>query len=320
MSNTTYLAIQAVLYPVPAFLHFFGLYLLITIKNLGPAEDQRAFLIHLSISESGFCFSKMAHRFLFLFGYDKIALKVWIFQTGFFFTELCLIMDLLTLDRFLAVHLNITYKTYITKQRVNLCIAASWLLSTIVFLISFLVVDIKDVVNLFIFFIWPIVEYSFLLIAIPVYVYIFIKVNNNRYQMKMLKKNLSLSIKLSDPITVIKSSTSSSSDLERRRRALLSFSAAKEKIKKKTFVPFLLITTFLSFWLIPDQIQFVLMITTKHIPSEVHFASNILYIVATFCDSLIYIIGTPKVREFLKQRKKSLKSRSRNTVELKYGV
>ena len=349
MTEKTYLAIQAVLYTVPGFLHLFGLYLLYVIKHLGPAEDQRAYLINLSISESGFCFSKMVHRILYLFDYNVIALKMWIFQTGFFFTEVCFIMVLLTLDRFMAIYLNIKYRQYITRRRVKFCIAGSWLLSLTVFLVSFFAVDIKYVLNLFTFWIWPIEEYSFLIIAIPVYIYIFIKVHNNQSRIKILKKNLSdlttittysnknaqssespQSTKASSTTTTtttVNDITQSSASLQStklptttatsttpaiRRNTIMQYSdsrikppkrkTTKEKIKRNTFVPFLLILTFVLFWFIPDQIQLVLLLTTKKIPSEILFASNLSYIVAALFDSLIYIIGISKVREFLSRR------------------
>ena len=300
--DKTHLAIQAVLYIAPGILHLCGLYLLFVVKNLGPAEEQRAFLVNLSISEAGFCFMKMAHRFLFLFGHNEIARKIWIFQTGFFFTEVCLIMDMLTVDRFLAVFLNIRYKKYATNRAVNFCILISWIISGMLYLICFLVVDIKDVVNLFTFFIWPIEQYSFLLIAIPVYVYIFIKISKNRRKMKILRRRLS-----SDPsslttgfVVVNQASVSTSSRVKKH-----SFSvSAREKIKKNTFVPFLLIATFMLFWLVPDQIQLGLLVTINYIPPEIHFFSNLSYIVAALCDGLIYIIGTPRVRQLLKQRLK----------------
>ena len=368
MTVKIYLAIQAALYTVPGFLHFFGLYLLHVIQHLGPVEDQRAYLINLSISECGFCFSKMIHRILYMLDFNSIALKVWIFQTGFFFTEVCFIMMLLTLDRFMAIYLNIKYRRYITKQRVKFCIAASWCLSLLVFLLCFLVVDIEYVVNLFTFLIWPIEEFSFLFMAIPVYIYIFIKVHDNKNRRKILKRHLRdlTSIQYKDSptktrttnhilqtlvnsksITTNTTSTnnvtqSSSADLPKpapptttttttteiaittkskpttTAKAITTHTIMKcasdsrirptrktatEKIKKNTFVPFLLILTFVLFWLVPDQIQLVLLLTTKDIPSEIYFASNLSYIVAAFCDGLIYIIGTPKVREFLSRSK-----------------
>lgn len=71
------------------------------------------------------------------------------------------------------------------------------------------------------------------------------------------------------------------------------------KKPKRLFVPTLIISTFLFFMLLPDQIYFYLYLRGIDVSSIVHDLFAISYCIAYASDAIIYIFLSPQVRKTL---------------------
>jgi len=283
------LIVQACLYSVPAILHLFGLYLLYTVRELDSADDQRLYLKHLSIVELLFCIGKILHRCLAIHGHDDLAYKAWILQTSLLFTVYTLIMILVTLDRFLAIYLNIKYKLYVTKLRINLCVGACWILSGAVSLSCYWGTSRADVDYVIVVYIWPAEEFLFISVACPVYFYIFVRLHENRRKTTKTLKAL----QNVDKVHLTLQPSNSASKRWRTRDAIV------RKVKKNLFIPTLLIATFVLFWIVPDQMEFFSHIKGVTHSPDVYFFINLSYILAVCSDALIYTFGIPSIKKYV---------------------
>ena len=184
------LIIRACLYTIPTSLHVVGLYFLITIKNLGTAEDQRLYLKHLSLAEIMICTFKIATHVVELADLHHTAERIWVFQTTLFFTVYILILAALTVDRFLSVYLNVKYPRYVTRKKVHATLLASWSLSALIAVLIFTLLEHNERRYFIVVYLWPTEEAIFLAIALPTYFYIFAKLRRNRAYMLSIKRHV----------------------------------------------------------------------------------------------------------------------------------
>ena len=166
-----------------------------------------------------------------------------------------LVMILLTLDRFLAIYLNIQHKLYVTKKRINTCVGGCWLLSFVVSLLCYWGTSPANADYVIIVYLWPVEELLFILVACPVYIYIFIRLHKNRRQRDKTLRSL----RKVDQAHLLQPNDSAS----RRRKTR---EAIVRKVKKNLYLPTLLIATFVLFWIVPDQMEFFSHV--KHSPKN----------------------------------------------------
>lgn len=174
------LRIQSVCYVIPTVMHLVGLYSLYHVKHIALYDNQRMYLFHLSLSEFLICSLKIVHRLCELYSLRDAAFRVWLIQTGTFFTAYVLIMTLLTLDRYLAVSISLKYPLWITKRKTGYCLVTCWIASVVFTVVFSLKPNQNEVRYIVIVYLWPIEELLFLFIAILTYTYIFVKIRHNR--------------------------------------------------------------------------------------------------------------------------------------------
>ena len=188
--DDTKLIVRACLYIIPTALHVVGMYFLVTLKNLGTAEDQRLYLKHLSMAEIMICIFKIATHVVDLADNHSAAECMWVFQTTLFFTVYILILAALTVDRFLSVYLNLKYPRYVTRTRVHATLIASWSVSAAITVLVFTMLERNERRYYIVVYLWPTEEAIFLAIAVPTYFYIFAKLHRNRSYMKSIKRQM----------------------------------------------------------------------------------------------------------------------------------
>ena len=328
-------------------------------------DNQRLYLFHLSLSEFLICSLKIVHRLCELFKLRDAAFKVWIVQTGTFFTAYVLIMILLTLDRYLAVSLSLKYPLWISKRKTSYCLIVCWIVSVIFTIIFLVKPNQSEVRYIVIVYLWPIEELLFLLIAILTYTYIFVKIRHNRKCSIRLISQLQ-SVNYVIPIasgktnreigkpehkngkppdstienTVIRGSNNGINDRlsgevhpekdgscknddvnnnnnnKRRsdRERLRNNNNSLRRIKQRLYLPSLLITTFVLFWILPDQVEFFYSVNNIQVTPMFSFKINMFYVLALSADALIYVLGISQIRKQIFnfwKRKSNVNRRSR---------
>ena len=96
------------------------------------------------------------------------------------------IMILLTLDRFLAVYLNIKYELYCTRKKTIVLLLAAFLVANSFFAYVF----VKNILNPWNYrrwlylYVYPVFGFGFVIYACLVYLYIYKKIKKNKDQRK----------------------------------------------------------------------------------------------------------------------------------------
>ena len=122
---TNYIYIVASL--IPLTLHLIGIYLLHTKSEHLP-DNQKTLLTNLSISEIILCAYSIVYSSISYFDLDKetdaIVLCSWCMGSLSFY----LILQWITIDRFLYVYLNIKYSIILTARFTRAVVAGIWML------------------------------------------------------------------------------------------------------------------------------------------------------------------------------------------------
>jgi len=321
-------------------IHLIGLILLIQIKSSHRLTTfQYVCLINLSIIEIYFCVSGIAIRVSHLFGSQTLNYYVTVFTGCGFGLWYFSTMVLLTVDRFLAVYLNIHYKRIISPTRIKYTLLISFVLAvsvtTVIFGTDSDIVAIEIVLQKYA---WPTVHTILLFVVVSTYTYLFHriryfrnKLKNGSYRVKNSSfrqepeevllnpttQNLdtkndvnSLMAQLQDSSKV---TTKSSVTTQKRRNIPTSFRTGKKteqllrfnRARRGFYLPTLLIVTYLLFWTLPDFIYFGCRLDGKRLKDRSPMADavvSLIYIVGLLCDACIYIFGVPEVRQLLAKK------------------
>ena len=175
-----------------------------------------------------------------------------------------LIIVILTLDRFLEVHLNIKYTLYFSNKKAKLAIATVCILGIAIMAgnsLIWYIFEPKSMSEIWHFYIFPTLDGLFFVIAILTYGYIY-----HQFR-KMLKKDM------------------------------------KKAVRKTTFyVPSLVIVNFLVFLVVPDFIRISINIQ-KHSDPKLQFAiTHLLYPVCNILNVNIYIFLNRTHRKILRRK------------------
>ena len=139
-------------------------------------------------------------------------------------------------------------------------------------------------------FLWPIVEIIVMLYSIPVYIYILRKMSKNRKVDKSVKLQLSNS-----------SSSGLSKEAGGDNTKRMQNRYSTRMFKGIVHLPFLLVTTFLTFWLIPDQIIFFTKLFDVKISTEVWFVMGLSFAVGFITDPVLYVLLSKEFRKVIRR-------------------
>eukprot|EP00111_Clytia_hemisphaerica_P019320 TCONS_00057036-protein len=167
-----------------------------------------------------------------------------------------------------------------SKKKTYISILVVFILSFILVIIYFSTCNTYKQVRYYnSVFLWPIAEIIVILYSVPVYFHILKKMNQNRKIDKCIKLQLS--------------NVSSGGSAPQKRQSARIF-------KGLVHLPFLLVTTFLTFWLIPDQIIFFTKLSSKKISTEVWFVMGISFAAGFITDPVLYILLSKEFQKVLK--------------------
>ena len=276
MENEYFLILEITLFSVTALVHILGIYVLIKHSRL-IARNQRTYLLSLSASEMSLSIGHIMLNIVYLVCSSHLPKSIWvavieiIYYDGVWIVNLTT-MIMLTLDRFAEVLLNLKYELYITRRKTLVVVGSIWLfgiLTTVTFIILHFIYNIHYF-NISYRYIYPILDTVVVSNAIMVYSYIYIK-----------RFNINKQILPSD-----------------QDYALPSNSVGKQRKKRKFFVPFLILITFVLFVYIPDLIYFT-NISLRNEDDWFTRVSTVLYSINMLLDAVIYIFLQRGVRKFI---------------------
>ncbi|XP_057311188.1 galanin receptor type 1-like [Hydractinia symbiolongicarpus] len=259
------------LFSLGVIFHSFGIYLLHQTKKSSPNKTQWLYLLNLSVAELVLCVTGASRRFFKFIHHKEIAMSITLYQWTGCLLVYFIAMIALTVDRFLAVYLNIRYQLHCTEMKTNIFIISTWVISTLFAVIINESFSEEEILNLTIMYLFPVCEGTFLLIAIFTYAYFYKKVRRNRIRHSV----------------AVSSVTAGVSEGENRRQ---------KQRNNGLYVPTLIVITFVFFVILPDQVFFVT--TILHIRIS-HLILNIMgvgYALGFILDAIIYVFLCSQVR------------------------
>ncbi|XP_057308063.1 galanin receptor 2b-like [Hydractinia symbiolongicarpus] len=258
-------------------LHILGLYLLQNSRYNN--ENQKLLLTHLSLSEVLLCLSGALKHVLTYLNADTAAFYVFALKNTGFSTLYYFMMLALTVDRFCEFYLNIRYPIIWNSTKTKYIMGLIWGLSTLFCLVIVLYIPSNSNMVYLIssLYVYPGCEILCMVAIVFTYGYLFTKLRKSR----RVRHTASYSSSAPD----FPSTTSGNSN-----------SKIVIKKPKRFFVPTLIISTFLIFMLLPDQIYFYLYLRGIEVSSFVHDLFAISYCIAYASDAIVYIFLSSQVR------------------------
>ena len=265
---TSIIAIIICLLAVP--LHITALTLLYQLKSTGLKSSQKYLMKCLCFSEIGLCVTFMSIRTAFVLHFQKkiISVIVFIFQATVLCTMYCVVMTMITIDRFLEFRFTLKYPLICSVKKTKIIVLFFLLMATVVFLsISAKFVAASNFKNSFSHYIYLGGNSAFLVIASFTYVFIFKKLRQNRKELVNMRKRVNVYVQ--------------------KRSAF------------KMFVPSLIIITFIIFTVIPNLIEAISY--TKNVSDFNDHTRFIMYPLGWFLDPLMYIFSLKVIRKKLRR-------------------
>lgn len=262
--------IITVISPFVILVHIFAIILVIKEKCI--TENQKCLIVSLSIVE--ICLALGG----FIRNVDQDFLKIFIFTTASLMAMF--IMIFITLDRFLAVYLNIKYERFCTRRKTIVLLLAAFLVANSFFAYVF----VKNTLNPWNYrrwlylYVYPVFGFGFVIYACLVYLYIYNKIKKNKVQRKKMMHRF-------------KSNT--------REAVTQHF----KKNKFKLFVPGLIILNFILFMVVPITITMIIYVLHEGENIEIDHLPfvSVLYTVSFLIDPLIYLFHMKSAKRICKR-------------------
>lgn len=173
------------LFAIAIILHIVAISLLLYLPK---RRNQDVIFLHISASEICMCCCELTQNILsrsYNVGTLPINIIILI-QVSFFVIPNILFMLILTLERFGKIYFGIKYPIYFSRYRLGIVLSLTWMIGIICSVIA-LPLKLKCNINtlaIIFTYIFPILESTFLVVAVIVYSYIykkFYEVKNFRY-------------------------------------------------------------------------------------------------------------------------------------------
>ena len=272
-------------------LHSIGAYALISLYPTCRHKPQRIYIANLAISEGLINFIEVIRDIPELFSMssqtkatvDKV--REYLLMVSFIGISIVYYLDMmyLTMDRLLNILLSLKYPQYWNETRAKYLLITTWLVGIVIttgMVIVYIFFSFPWEVT-FYKYIYPALEFLYIIIAFATYYVIFRKYNKSQVR-----------------LSVISLSTANQSTTVRKRNICAEF--------RKSFflIPVLLISTYLIFMIIPDMTYlFVAVINNQH-SNDLSNACWISYAISNLLDAGIYIYFHDDVRKFLIKKMK----------------
>lgn len=255
------------LFAIAIILHIVAISLLLYLPK---RRNQDVIFLHISASEICMCCCEVTQNILsrsYNVGTLPISIIILI-QISFFVIPNILFMLILTLERFGKIYFGIKYPIYFSRYRLGIVLSLTWMIGIICSVIA-LPLKLKCNINtlaIIFTYIFPILESTFLVVAVIVYSYIykkFYEVKNFRYD---------------------------NNDSQR----------TQARLKKVNFIPpFLIIFNFIVFVIAPDIANMTFFYLTDS-GEQIHTNTLvIIYVVGFINDAIIYIFLQLHLRKLL---------------------
>ena len=180
--------------PIGIFVHVIALVLLYDDRKI--KENSKYHFVSLCLTEIGLTVGSVIDPLGILFYINPLIKEI---LKLFGMTSLSImymsVMFFITLDRLLAVYLNIKYNQYCTEKRTLVVLIIVFVIS-IIFYLCILIsnrMNPWDYGKFLMVYIYPIFQAWLLLTAFVTYLYIFVKVRENRLARKKIEKQISRS-------------------------------------------------------------------------------------------------------------------------------
>ena len=171
-----------------------------------------------------------------------------------------------------------------------------------ILLFCFLENDYEQTLTVMSVYLWVPFDDVFILVAIVTYIYIFVSIK--RKQRENITGILASYNRETENINI---------NVGRRKSSILSLKSEKYLTWKSYIVPLLLISTFLVFIGIPDNVYFCFFILNKKLPPWFEPITFILYPIGIIADAFIYTLCPKFMRQFLMKKFKKLFCRNHNS-------
>lgn len=319
--------------------HLIGMILLIHLYKKCRKKAQQLYLIHLSIAE--FCMNLLeAVRITMNYCSEQYygnqgdaevisQIRHYLLIVQFTGVSITYYFDMIyiTVDRLMVIYLSFRYRKYWNGKRAKYLLLVTWFIalttSTIVAL-SYHYYKFQWEPVFFKYF-FPTIEFLFILLAIPIYVLIFRRYTKKR---KTLSKRRDEDNNSREHDLATRTESNGSHLINFRFFSLGSHAAqhasqnGSADFKRSVFyIPFLLITTFLVFMVIPDLCYLFIAIIYENPSETLSTLCWISYAVSNLIDAWIYIFLQHHVLNFLKKgfsrrklKKEEKKKEQRKTV------
>ena len=265
------------IFMIPALFHFVGILLLYNIRSLASHKTHFWHLTTLAISEMIYSIT-LTVRYLFTENLTVLYTIIIVSDAGvLIFIDL--IMQLILLDRFLEIFLNIRYPVYWSVKKTNICILVCILLSIVPVLILILLywLDLPTVFGVLAVYLYPFICFAFLLTSLLTYGYII--------------KNILHHLKNTNRVHSTVSRESNSVVEQRMRR----------RLRNSMILPTLLIVTYLAFRVSPSLLYFYRGLK-RHFPTPIEIMiAQLLMFTALVSDALIYLFTYKPIHKFLRR-------------------
>ncbi|XP_057310168.1 histamine H2 receptor-like [Hydractinia symbiolongicarpus] len=284
-------AVSLVSYVVPFVLHSFGMILLLT-KSSNVSRSQTILMINLSLSE--ICLSATSAAYIvvyYYYGNQNIMYQHAVICSMAFCLPYYAVMYILTLDRLAEVYLNIRYPLYWSARKTKYCMIIVWLITLCLQFSLFVYIRVEQVngfeklEDFSHFYGFPFVDMVFVIIAFATYIYIMRKIRRNRKVMARMSVS-------------IERNTDRNTD---------GFSSNGQKLRQHPkpanlhlLLPFLLVTTFVLFIVIPD---FIFLLMYKGFLANTFLLDIIMNIILSIgysSDACIYVLLSTLFKNLLR--------------------
>ena len=255
-------------------LHIFGFSLVWKIKtNSLCSPSQKICLLTLSGTEIIYSTGAIARRILMILREKEAFEEFDIWLTGGLNAFYIGVMTLLTIDRFLAVFLNINYSVYCTETKTKVSLFLYFILAMLIPIILIAACDnYAERSKAMSLIIWPACDFSFISIALATYIYMYRQISKNKRKQATLTKSVRVS-----------------HQSENLRKS--------KDLKKGFYFPTLLIVTFMMFWIFPNLTFLYYTKVGEQMPKALTQLMIMLYPFGLVCDASLYIIFPWTVRK-----------------------
>ena len=280
-------------YIIPTCFQIMGIYLLLKVKHKCEDQPQYWHLLSMSCVELSYCLHCLATGIVKKCTRASDLTKFIMVVVGnsgllwFYF----MIMLVILFDRFMEIYLHMHYHRVCSLRRTKLVLSCSLLLSICVTLICvFCIKTAADIHRFFTMFFWPPMCVIYFGSAVAVYGYI-------RWKRRSLAKILA-KVCLTTNLTGIASST---------RRIINQSKHRQLRIQKNLFLPTLLVSTFLFFWVLPMLLLFIQHCNPKLYLHQSDFLVACLVMLGLIMDVVVYVLMYRPVRSYLKRNTVSVR-------------